>query len=138
MSCNHKYDPASGEPTEEFRFYTAFMADVPRMSAPCPYCWQAYAKHLHKLAAQNALMGSEVKEQLALADKCYGSALDRIKKAKAREVKLREALQTYTDDCYNCGGIGSITQNDKLTGADLWTTCPVCGWANAALEADIE
>ena len=35
MNCNHKYDPASGEPKGNMH-----------KEAPCPFCLQAYVEHL--------------------------------------------------------------------------------------------
>ena len=61
MSCTHhpKYDPASGEPTGTWNIVAKLEGTggstlednqlrlESKSNAPCPFCWQAYAKYMY-------------------------------------------------------------------------------------------
>lgn len=53
---------------------------------------------------------------------------------QARVMVLEEALREALELCGSCGGIPSYLEYDSVTGADLWTHCPACADARAALQ----
>lgn len=56
--------------------------------------------------------------------------IDRLKEQVER---LREALKDALSHCYNCSGDPHYIEEDEATGDHLWTDCPVCRSARAAL-----
>lgn len=79
----------------------------------------------------------------AEADAAYGyeargglfdEAADRIKRLEAENARLREVLKDALSLCYNCGGDPHYIEEDEVTGDHLWTDCPNCKNARAALK----
>lgn len=60
-------------------------------------------------------------------------AADRIEALSAENEKLREALNDALSHCYNCSGDPHYIEEDEVTGDHLWTDCPICRSARAAL-----
>lgn len=58
---------------------------------------------------------------------------DRIEALSAENERLREALKDALSHCYNCSGDPHYIEEDETTGDHLWTDCPVCRSARAAL-----
>lgn len=61
------------------------------------------------------------------------AAADRIEVLRAENERLREALKDALSHCYNCSGDPHYIEEDEATGDHLWTDCPVCRSARAAL-----
>jgi mono/diheme cytochrome c family protein len=64
----------------------------------------------------------------------YTEIHERLETLAAEVERLREALSAYTEYCNICHGRGAIIEEDIVTGDELWTDCPGCGEARAALE----
>lgn len=60
-------------------------------------------------------------------------AANRIEAQAAEIEKLREALLDALSHCYNCSGDPHYIEEDEVTGDHLWTDCPICRSARAAL-----
>ena len=47
--------------------------------------------------------------------------------------RLRGALNDALSHCYNCSGDPHYIEEDDVTGDHIWTDCPICRSARAAL-----
>lgn len=68
-----------------------------------------------------------------MADADMREAADRIEALSAENERLREALKDALSHCYNCSGDPHYIEEDEATGDHLWTDCPICRSARAAL-----
>ena len=68
-----------------------------------------------------------------MADADMHEAADRIESLSAENERLRGALKDALSHCYNCSGDPHYIEEDEVTGDHLWTDCPVCRSARAAL-----
>lgn len=92
-------------------------------------------------AAENArIIGMSAEREMALRGEVERLTLT-VRKLQGHqaaleaEVKgLRDALKDALSLCYNCGGDPHYIEEDEVTGDHLWTDCPNCKNARAALE----